>query len=52
MLRHVRRLAHAPQHALGVGYVPVWFWAVWDRAKETDRQKIVDIANTIVGKPK
>jgi len=25
-------------------------WSVWDQAKEGDRQKIVDIAKTIVGK--
>lgn len=25
-------------------------WSVWDRAKEGDRVKIVEIANTIIGK--
>lgn len=25
-------------------------WSIWERAKPGDRQKIVDIANTIVGK--
>lgn len=26
-------------------------WSIWERAKPGDRQKIVDIANTIVGRP-
>lgn len=26
-------------------------WTIWERAKPIDRQKIVDIANTIIGKP-
>lgn len=26
-------------------------WSIWERAKPGERQKIVDIAHTIIGKP-